>query len=415
MSWESKKLEDLATVIMGQSPPSKYYNENGDGMPFFQGKTEFGETYPSTRQYTTKVTRLAKAGYILFTVRAPVGDINIANIDCCIGRGLAGIEPYENNKFLFYLLKQSKSLFLSKSSGAIYDSINKDDLRSIVFQVPSAREEREKIASILSAYDDLIENNTRRIAILEEMAQMIYQEWFVKFRFPGHEKMEMVDSPLGKIPEGWEVKKITDAMFINPKTSIPKEGKKPFLSMTELSINSMVINGFEFRDGNSGSKFAIGDTLFARITPCLENGKTGFVYNLPIDYQVAFGSTEFIVLRSKTLCPQYVYLLARSNEFRGSAIKSMTGATGRQRVQETCFDKFLFAHPDLSSIKSFEDMMDPCFHLIHNLNKKNKNLRQTRDLILPKLISGKLDVSDLDIEISESDEPELQASAGGIK
>ncbi len=139
-----------------------------------------------------------------------------------------------------------------------------------------------------------------------------------------------------------------------------------------------------------------GDTLFARITPCLENGKTAFVQFLPSPERVAFGSTEFIVLRSKTLCPELVYLIARSNEFRDNAIKSMSGATGRQRVQEQCFNKFLFAHPDQQTVSTFSKVISPLFRNVYMIATKNKNLRRTRDLLLPKLISGEIDVSNLD-------------------
>ena len=217
------------------------------------------------------------------------------------------------------------------------------------------------------------------------------------FRFPGHEKKSMVESVLGMIPEGWKVVKSNHAIEVDPLTKVPKEGEKPFVPMGSLSNASMLISNFESRTGNGGSKFRNDDTLFARITPCLENGKTGFVQFLPSESSVAFGSTEFIVLRSKTLCPEYVYLMARSNEFRDNAIKSMTGATGRQRVQVGCFDKFLIAHPDDGTLTTFCGLVKPLFRSIHILAQKNANLRQTRDLLLPKLIAGEVDVEGLEI------------------
>jgi type I restriction enzyme, S subunit len=147
--------------------------------------------------------------------------------------------------------------------------------------------------------------------------------------------------------------------------------------MEALSSSSMFIDGIELRSGNSGSKFKNGDTLLARITPCIENGKTAYIQFLPSGDDVAFGSTEFIVLRSKTLCPEYVYLLARSKEFRDNAIKSMTGASGRQRVQKSCFDKFLIAQPNPSILSKFTAVLSPMFHYVHILTQKNKNLRET--------------------------------------
>ena len=157
----------------------------------------------------------------------------------------------------------------------------------------------------------------------------------------------------------------------------------------------------EAREGNSGSKFKNGDTLFARITPCLENGKTGFVQFLPTDDTVACGSTEFIVLRSRTVCPEYVYLMARSSEFRDNAIKSMSGATGRQRVQEACFNRFFIAQPDNDTLVRFKGIVGPMFRLIHSLSSRNLNLRTARDFLLPKLISGRISVETADEELTE--------------
>jgi type I restriction enzyme S subunit len=158
-----------------------------------------------------------------------------------------------------------------------------------------------------------------------------------------------------------------------------------------LSNDSMLISDIESREGNSGAKFQNGDTLFARITPCLENGKTGFVQFLPDAKSVGFGSTEFIVLRSRTLTPEFVYLLARSDEFRGIAIKSMSGATGRQRVQEQCFDDFEVIVPPRALLDRFSAVVGPSFRLIYTLHLQTQNLRQTRDLLLPRLLSGQLE------------------------
>ena len=288
----------------------------------------------------------------------------------------------------------------TRATGTNVLDIKQSELRKVLipyYSLPT----QIKIASILSAYDDLIENNTRRIKILETMARTLYQEWFVKFGFPGYEQVKMVGSELGLIPEGWEVKKVTDAVLVNPKTQVPKQGQKPFVPMGSLSTDSMLINDIESRTGNSGAKFKNYDTLLARITPSLENGKTGYVQFLPFDDSVARGSTEFIVLRSNTLCSEYVYLLARSDDFRENAIKSMTGSSGRQRVQVGCFETFFIAHPDNKTIQKFSEIVSPLFRQIYVFSEKNINLRKTRDLLLPKLISGQIDVENLDIDTGE--------------
>ncbi len=304
--------------------------------------------------------------------------------------------------FLHYYLGQPDIVtwIYNQAVGATMPNLNTSIVRSIPITHPPLPTQR-KIAAILSAYDDLIENNTRRIALLEQMAQFLYREWFVHFRFPGHESEPLAESEFGAIPEGWDIKRVPDAIYISPKAKIPKEGKKPFLPMKSLSETSMLIGNIESRTGNSGAKFKNGDTLFARITPCLENGKTGFVQFLDSDDVFGLGSTEFIVLRSKTLSPEYVYLMARSNKFRDHAIQSMTGATGRQRVQVACFDEFFIIHPDQETLKRFVDQVSPIFRSIHLLACKNVNLRATRDILLPRLISGQLDVSELEIITGE--------------
>jgi type I restriction enzyme S subunit len=205
---------------------------------------------------------------------------------------------------------------------------------------------------------------------------------------------------------GWDLVPLRDAVEVNPKVAVPKNGEKPFVSMGGLSNDSMIIEGIESRAGNSGAKFQNGDTLFARITPCLENGKTGFVQFLPDAKSVAFGSTEFIVLRSKTLTPEFVYLLARSDEVRGPAIKSMSGASGRQRVQEQCFDSMTVVQPPPDLLERFTDIVRPMFRLVHQLHLQNQNLRRTRDLLLPRLMSGQLCLSD------PSESPVLGAPEG---
>ncbi|WP_282257571.1 hypothetical protein [Stenotrophomonas sp. PS02301] len=295
-----------------------------------------------------------------------------------------GIEGISDTAWFYYAMQGRVRISEYKGHHPLY--------REAFVPTPPLSTQR-RIASILAAYDDLIENNTRRIAILEEMARRIYEDWFVHFRFPGHDNVRMVESELGLVPERWAVTKASTAIHINPQTKVAKDGIKPFVAMNCLSDASMLIGKPEQRTGNSGSKFRNDDTLFARITPCLENGKTGFVQFLPDAESAAFGSTEFIVLRSHSLTPEFVYLLARSTPFRDNAIKSMSGASGRQRVRDACFDTFMLTQPDARTLRAFGKKVQPMFRLIQTLAMKNANLRTIRDLLLPKLISGELDVS----------------------
>jgi type I restriction enzyme S subunit len=151
----------------------------------------------------------------------------------------------------------------------------------------------------------------------------------------------------------------------------------------------MVIQNAVKRGGRSGSKFRNGDTLLARITPCLENGKTGFV-NFMANGEAGRGSTEFIVLRSGRVTPEFVYCLARTYHFRENAIKSMVGSSGRQRVQETCFAKFMVLVPPSSLLSLFSESAEPIFQQIKVLHSQNQQLRTARDLLLPRLMSGEI-------------------------
>lgn len=244
-----------------------------------------------------------------------------------------------------------------------------------------------RIADTLSAYDNLIESNRRRMELLEDAARQLYQEWFVRLRFPGHEHARITDG----VPEGWELVPTPGAIDVNPTTRLSDAEEHWSVEMADLSTDSMVIQQMQMRAVRSGSKFRNGDTLFARITPCLENGKTAFVDFLDDD-GTARGSTEFIVLRGKRVTPEYVYCLARTDDFRGNAIKSMVGSSGRQRVQESCFEKFPVFVPTASVLDLFTDHVRPQFRQIKTLQAQNVRLRAARDLLLPRLMTGEMSV-----------------------
>jgi type I restriction enzyme S subunit len=244
-----------------------------------------------------------------------------------------------------------------------------------------------RIADILSAYDNLIDNNRRRMRLLENAARELYREWFVRLRFPGYEHTRIING----VPEGWECVPTPEAVEVNPTTKLSDEIEHWWVEMSDLPIGSMVIQNAVKRDGRSGSKFRNGDTLFARITPCLENGKTAYV-NFMANGEVGRGSTEFIVLRSKTLTPEFVYCLARTYDFRENAIKSMVGSSGRQRVQESCFEKFFVLVPPSRLLVLFTESVNPMFEQVKVLHVQNQKLRAARDLLLPRLMSGEIAV-----------------------
>ena len=261
-------------------------------------------------------------------------------------------------------------------------------VNQIKVQLPLV-EEQKKITSIIENYDNLIENNNKRIKILEQMAENLYKEWFVRFRFPGHEATPIENG----IPKGWEYKRADEVIDFNPTIKTGDQKNFTIIPMEALSTSSMVIdsNSFVIQNAISGRRSQNGDTLLAKITPCLENGKTGFVMGLP-EGEVFGGSTEFIVMRSKTLTPHYVYCIARSQYFRQTAILSMNGADGRQRVDENKLKSTKILQPTQTLLNHFEKNISPLFESISRLVKENTNLIKQRDLLLPRLMSGKLAV-----------------------
>ncbi len=293
-----------------------------------------------------------------------------------------------NIRYLYYALNQQLRLLKTMSSGSTTKFLTIRMLDNLDIPLIGINIQTQ-IVNILSAYDDLIENNQKQIKLLEEAAQRLYKEWFVDLRFPGHENTKIVDG----VPEGWNWCKLEDAIQFDPKVTLTKERMKQFIPMSALSTSSMVLDESQFTEttSNSGSKFQNGDTLLARITPCLENGKTAYVSGLKSS-EGAVGSTEYIVMRAKTINAYMVYLLARTDDFRQSAINSMSGSDGRQRVKSDKLKMLDYLHPTSELVEKFENVEEPIFEKIYRLSKQMQQAKQARDLLLPKLMSGEVEV-----------------------
>ena len=172
--WRMGTLSNIADITMGQSPDGETYNFDKEGIIFYQGRTDFGGRFPTARVYTTSPTRCAKEGDVLLSVRAPVGDINIASHDCCIGRGLASLRSkYKCQSYLYYQLQNLSSVFnISDDEGTIFGSITKEDLYSIDVIIPSEREIKE-FENIVSMLDVEIKFKDREISYLEELQSLL--------------------------------------------------------------------------------------------------------------------------------------------------------------------------------------------------------------------------------------------------
>lgn len=290
--------------------------------------------------------------------------------------------------FRYFQSPMGRGSVLSIAGGTNIKTIKASSLKELKIPLIE-REIQDRVVDVLRNYDDLLANNHRRIQLLEESARMLYQEWFVHFRYPGHEQVKISDG----VPNGWERTLLPEVIDVNPRTPVEKGNVIWYVPMSSLSETAMTANtaNFERRTKHTNVKFRKNDVLLARITPCLENGKTGYAYFLDDD-EVACGSTEFIVLRGQRLPSEFVYCLARSYPLREIAIKSMTGSSGRQRVQNSCFDKFLVPLPPKHILDEFVQVIQNNFDQIRNLMAQNSKLSRARDMLLPKLMSGELTV-----------------------
>ena len=195
MSWKKKfvrnwgrlgmkcKLEDIVDVTMGQSPKSEYYNTEGKGYPFLQGNRTFGFKYPTFDTYTTVMTKPAKAGDVIMSVRAPVGDLNITPVDMCLGRGVCSLRmKNENQDFLFYMMKYYIPHLLKKESGTVFGSVNRNDINGLEVNIPEDAKVQKKIARYLEMIDDKIELNNAINNNLQQQIQTLFADWILTNR-----------------------------------------------------------------------------------------------------------------------------------------------------------------------------------------------------------------------------------------
>ena len=312
------------------------------------------------------------------------------------------LTPDIDLKYLYHLVKYVGLNHLK--DGTSNPTLSRDTFGAQLFPLPPLAEQKA-IAAVLGALDDKIELNRRMNATLEALARALFQSWFVDFdlvraKLDGRKPIGLddataalfsanfQDSPLGPIPHGWTSHRLPDAIEVNPRRTLKAGVTAPYLDMKNLPTQGHSAEEVIDREFSSGTKFQNGDTLLARITPCLENGKTGYVDFLE-DGQVGWGSTEFIVLTPKPpLPPQFGYLLARSDALRTHAIQNMTGTSGRQRVPSESFNTFWLAVPPPKIARRFDELTAPLMAKIKANSTESRTLATLRDTLLPKLLSG---------------------------
>lgn len=382
--WKESKLKHVVATFIdyrGKTPP-----KSDAGIPLITAKIVKDGRILEANEFIRPDDYEAwmRRGYpevndVVLTTEAPLGEVALLKqMNVALAQRIIVLRGKANlldNTFLKYYLQsnEGQAALQARAQGSTVEGIKAAELREMEISLPDFSEQRA-IASVLSSLDDKVDLLHRQNTTLEKMAETLFRQWFVE-----------------EAVEGWETKRLEDLIDFDPMERMDKSREYTYFDMKCLSENSMMIKDAVKRLVNSGSSFRNGDTLLAKITPCLENGKTGFVMNLN-DGEIARGSTEFIVMRPKNRSSSYfVYCLARSPDFRDRAILSMTGTSGRQRVQVAMLKNYEISF-DKVRVDQFNVFCKPLFEKIHKNQRNIRTLTQMRDTLLPKLMSGEMRV-----------------------
>ena len=362
-------LSDIAEVIMGQSPKSEFYNTDGQGMPFLQGNRTFGKRFPIFDTYTTMATKTARAGDVIMSVRAPVGDLNITPVDMCLGRGVCGVRMKNGNQdFLFYLLKYYMPQLLNKESGTVFGSVNRNDINGLELNIPEDENEQRCIARILAMLDEKIKYNDSINDNLLQQAETLFKDRFLN-----------TDS----LPAGWKIQTLGDVSDMTAGGDKPKTISDSKTDDCQYPIYSNGISNeglYGFTNDYKISEESV--TVSAR-------GTIGYVCLRHIPFTPIVRLVTLIPHRN-ILSAKYLYLWLKSIPIHG------TGTT-QQQLTVPDFRKTEIMIPTEESMSLFTETINPLFQQIWANQEQNTYLANLRDTLLPKLMSGELDVSELDL------------------
>ncbi len=322
---------------------------------------------------------------------ANVGQLGWLANPATVNQAICGLVADENKadwRYLFYALLQERAKLITKAQGAAQQNPNQDAIRNFELPVPNLPTQR-KIASILSAYDDLIENNLRRIKILEEMAQSLYREWFVHFRFPGHESVSFINSPFGQIPKGWEVKAISDfGKVVTGKT--PSKANEdffgediPFLKTPDMHGQMFILQTNEYLS-TAGAQSQANKTLPVG-SICVSCIGTIGVVSITTEPCQTNQQINSVVLEDEASREFLFFWLREAKQMLENL--GSNGAT-MGNVNKSKFEGMKLVCPSRDLLARFHNFTEPMFEQIERLFRKIQNLRRTRDLLLPKLLSG---------------------------
>ena len=413
--WEAGTLSDIAELVMGQSPTGETCNENGKGVPLLNGPTEFGGSHPKPVQFTTDPRKYAEPGDLLFCVRgSTTGRMNWADQRYAIGRGLAAIRPKQGNEYRHFVravIDANLPRLLASATGSTFPNVSREQIREIECNIPPLAEQKA-IAAVLGSLDDKIELNRRMNATLEAMARALFQSWFMDFD-PVRAKLDgrkpigidettaalfsehLEDSPLGHIPKGWSVGKVSDLATLNRGAVNP--GDFPTETFDHFSLPAFD-NGrtpkVELGSAIMSNKFTVtqNSVLLSKLNPHIPRIWLPDLYAS----RRSVCSTEFMVACSKPgVSREYLFSLFTSSAFASIYGTLVTGTTGsHQRIHPESVLDMRIVIPSAPLIRAFTDFAKPMFDQINRNTEQSRTLATLRDTLLPKLLSGELSVAE---------------------
>lgn len=384
--WNRVPLIDYIELIGGGTPKTsvpEYWNGN---IPWLSVK-DFNndkryvystEKHISQSGFENSPTKMLHKDDIIISARGTVGEIAMIPFDMAFNQSCYGIRASRgiDQPFLYYLLKNCISQLKRMTHGSVFDTITRDTFANIEVDIPDA-ETQKRISSVLADIDNKIEVNDAINDNLQQQAFSVFDNLIANAENNDYT--------------------VSAYAFLNPKRTLAKNQVARSIDMSQLSTSGAFPSGWEMKPFNGGMRFTNGDTLLARITPCLENGKTAFIDFLD-DGEVAFGSTEYIVLAPKNdTPPEMLYCLARYPAFVDYAVKNMNGSSGRQRVSAETVGQYRLPLFDKHSLVLFKEVVSPMFLKMRYNSLENMRLAELRDALLPKLMSGEIDVSDIQL------------------
>ncbi|WP_346898792.1 restriction endonuclease subunit S [Clostridium sp. UBA7503] len=399
--WKESTLNDIADITMGQSPKGELCNNNGEGVPLLNGPTEFGEHHPYPTQFTVDVKKWARKGDLLFCVRgSTTGRMNWADRDYAIGRGIASISPKHDNtdRFIKCFIEIKLPELLKMATGSTFPNVSRSMLIDLCKQVPEYGE-MIKINNFIRSIEDKIETNNQINKNIEEMAQAIFKQWFVDFEFPDEDGEpykssggEMVESELGMIPKGWKIKNLGELCEIITKSEKPFENPEKIYEHFSLpACDEGKLPVIEMGKNISSNKYKINNDciLISKLNP-----STKRIWGPLCNSENAICSTEFIVFKPyDTNIKPFCYEVINCDRFTEFLLANVTGSTGsRQRVQPKNTLNFKVLVSETNLIEDFCNVIKSIHEKIKLNIQEGKILKDTRDTLLPKLMSGEIRV-----------------------